>query len=419
MSRLYACIAGIKSDEYKETLVSIAQRFAYGIELLEDAVLFDISGTTNIFGPPDEIARSIETILKSKNISGNVAVASNAAAALLHARNHAGVNVIDENKTGALPLSSLGLDPDTLEIFRSLGLKNIADVNRIGENEITDRYGREFRDTIDLMKNKGNYVLTPNLKENKITWHSDLDFRVDDFQQLIFLLANGLEKLLSKASYCGFSTERLEITLGLANRSSKSYEIKLSFPTLDKKFWLIITNLRISNDLPEAEIVSIDLAVHFTRPRSVQRGLFASTKPEPENLQLTVDKIKNFVGVENVGVPVLLDQRVPKAFLLDPNELPLGREKLNSAEPEAVLALNYFEPPLAAEVMSNKQILLYIRTRLFEGPVAEYGGPWKDSSQWWDLRRWRTLEWDVELEDQSLYRLQRNGRDWFVTGKYD
>jgi hypothetical protein len=416
MSRLYACIV---SDSDKEKLVSIARQFAYGVELLDDAVLFDISGTRNIFGAPEEIAQKIYEQLLSRKITANVAIASNAAAALLHARNQKGISVIKDDEHAGLPLSSLDIEADTLEILHALGLKNISELNRIDECELIARYGPEFRDTVDIAKNRGNYVITPNLKENRITWHSALDFKVDDFQQLIFLVSNGLEKILAKTSYCGFSTERIDITLGLGNRSSKSYRIKLSFPTLDKKFWLIIINLRIANDPPEAEINSIDLAVHFTRPRSVQRGLFASTKPEPENLQLTVDKIKNFAGAENVGVPVLLDRRLPKAFALNPDKLPAGSERLTSSELKPVLALNYFDPPLTAQVIIDKKSLLYLRTPLFEGRVAEYGGAWKSSSQWWSLRKWRSLEWDVELEDQGLYRLQQNGRNWLVIGKYD
>lgn len=416
MSRLYACIV---SDENKEELVLIARRFAYGVELLGDAVLFDITGTENLFGTPAQMAGKIYDELRNKKFSGSVAVASNAAAALLHARNQSGVSVVNENETIDLPLSSLDIDPDTLEIFYALGLKNIADVNRIGESELINRYGAGFRDTIDLAKNRGNYVLTPNLKENKISWHSEIDFLVADFEQLIFMLAGGLDKILAKTSYCGFSTEQLEITLKLDRKAAKTYKIKLSFPSLDKKFWLVIINLRIANDPPEAEITAIDLTAHFTRPRSVQRGLFASTKPEPESLQLTADKIKNLVGAENVGVPALLDRRLPKAFMLDSGALPLGNEMLKATEPKPVLVLNYFDPPLEAEVVINKKSLLYLRTQLFEGRVAEYGGVWKGSSQWWNLLGWRNLEWDIELEDRSLYRLQRNKRDWFVIGKYD
>jgi protein ImuB len=411
--RLYACIV---SDHSKEELLAVARQFAYGVELLEDAVLFDITGTETLFGTTAEIAARIQQALNGKS---NIAIAYNAAAALLHARNQPGISIVEENSAVDLPLSALDIEPHTLEIFHALGLKTSADVNRIDDKELIARYGAEFKGTIDLAKNKADYVLTPNLKENNLSWHSELDFKVDDFEQLIFIVASGLEKILNRTAEYGLSTEHIDIDLRLDNRTSKPYQVKLSFPTLNKKFWLTIINLRIGNDPPGAEITALRLTAHFTRPRSVQRGLFASAKPEPENLQLTADKIKRLVGDENVGVPVLLDRRLPKPFKLDQQQLPLGNETLKPTEVVPMLALNYFDPPLAAEVVVNKKILLYLRTSLFEGRVVEYGGVWKSSSQWWSLLDWRNLEWDIELEDRSLYRLQRSGREWFVIGKYD
>lgn len=416
MSKIYACIA---SGENKKDLVAVAQAFAYNIELLEDAVLFDLTGTENLFGNPAQTAEKIYDELKLRNLSGNVSIASNAASALLYARNKQGVSVVSETQS-SLPLDTLGIDPDTLAVFYSLGLKTTEDLSRISENDLVARYGLDFRDTLDLAKNSGNYILTPNLKENKVAWKTVHDFTVADFERLVFILTNGLGKVLDQTAYFGFSTERLEIELGLENRSTKSYEIKLSFPTLDKKFWLNLINLRIADDAPGSEIVSVRLVSHFSPPRSVQKGLFSATKPEPESLQLTVDKIKNLLGADDVGVPVLLDRRLPKPFVLDSEKLPFGIENLEIEEPKPVLSLHYFDPPLAADVTADKGRLLYLRTRRFAGKVKEYGGFWKGFSQWWNpLLRWRTLEWDVEMEDQSLYRLQKNARGWFVIGEYD
>lgn len=416
MSKIYACIA---SSESKKDLVAVAQAFAYNIELLEDAVLFDLTGTENLFGNHAQTAERIYKKLQEKNLSGNVSIASNAASALLYARNKRGVSVVADTRSD-LPLDTLGIDPDTLAVFYSLGLKTTDDLSQISENDLVARYGLEFRDTLDLAKNSRNYILTPNLKENKVAWKTTHDFTVADFERLVFILTNGLGKVLDQTAYFGFSTERLEIELGLEDRTTKSYEIKLSFPTLDKKFWLNLINLRIAGDAPGAEIVSVRLVAYFSPPRSVQRGLFSATKPEPESLQLTVDKIKNLLGADNVGVPVLLDRRLPKPFALEAEKLPIGTENLEIKEPKPVLSLHYFDPPLPADVTANKGRLLYLRTRRFAGKVKEYGGFWKGFSQWWNpLLRWQTREWDVELENQSLYRLQKNARGWFVIGEYD
>jgi len=158
---------------------------------------------------------------------------------------------------------------------------------------------------------------------------------------------------------------------------------------------------------------------HFARPRAIERGLFAATRPEPESLLLTADKIRKLVGKENVGVPVLVDQRLPEAFALDADKLPQGKEMEPEKEQRPVLALTHFHPPLEAEIKTDDGRLIYLRTRYFAGRVAEYGGAWLGSSQWWTHGFWQQMEWDVELDDRRIYRLARTPDGWFVTGGYD
>ena len=54
----------------------------------------------------------------------------------------------------------------------------------------------------------------------------------------------------------------------------------------------------------------------------------------------------------------------------------------------------------------------------FAGRVLNCSGVWRWNSKWWD-RSWRTEEWDVEVEDNGVYRLCNVNRDWFLSGEYD
>jgi hypothetical protein len=420
MSKLYACIAGVRSAECEvRSLVLIAQRFSHRVEAIEDGVLFDVSGMHNRIGSPAQIAGKIAQVLAAEGIDANVAAAANAQTAMLYAQSKDGVTVIEDGTHQRLPLETLGIDQDTLNVFRTLGLEDSAHLKRVPESELIARYGPEFRKVIDLINQNGVHVLTPNLKENHVSWSYDLDFPVDDFERLIFILGHGLGKILEETAYFGFSSEQIDIALKLDDKTTSEYSIKLSFPTMDKAFWMKLINLRIGNDAPPCEIVSIKLVCHFARQRAIARGLFSATRPEPESLLLTVDKIKKIVGATNVGVPVLVDQRLPEAFTLDAERLPEGREQKERSEQRPVLALTYFHPPLRADVSIFKGRLMYLKTQYFAGKVSEYGGTWKESSQWWTRRLWERMEWDVELEDRRLYRLMMNNNDWFVTGIYD
>ena len=521
-SKLYACII---SEAGKDALTAVASEFSYGIEMLEDGVLFNVSGLERLIGKPSQVAQKILDSLKQQNIPGSIAVADTVDTALILARQKKGLQhaVAAPEEFQKLPLSGLGIENDAIGIFNELGIDTVEKLRRVPVDDLIDRYGRQFRDVIDLIEQKGKSFLTPNIKESNVAWDFDLDFAVDDFEQLIFIINHGLDHLFARVAHHGFSTEHLDISFQLhrvgrsphdskgtvctsprvskgvtsnlsdtplltrAAQSSKTYEIKTSFPALEKAFWLKLINLRVSLDPPETGIVSVGVVAHFTKPRPNQHGLYAINRPEPESLLLTVGKLKKLVGEENVGVPVLLNQRLAEPFALDDDKMPdvmtaetarisnklrLSRSICGEARfadetkndfaampplsanssgiavdhlfavPErhslsanraakpptpvirevsrtcGIIAITYFRPPVRAEVLVREGRLVYIKTRHFGGHVIGYSGVWKTNSKWWS-RDWRTLEWDVEVENHGVYRLCKGGDECFLVGEYD
>jgi hypothetical protein len=466
--RLYACIISPDIKRDRDALLLIAQQFSHSIELLEDGILFDVSGLENLIGDTDKISQKILVQLKKHSVSGTVALADTIDTAMLLARREKSdpkskiqnpkSYVASPDSFAQLSLEHLLIDEDTQRVFSDLGIKNIRDLQQIPKDELINRYGQQFRNIIDVIEQKGSRLLTPNIKENKLDWDYNLDFPVDDFEQLIFILNHGLDRLLDQTSHHGHSTEQLDLCFTLQNKTERTYEIKTSFPTLEKTFWLKLINLRVSLDPPESEIVAIRVTLHFTPPRPAQTGLYAVSRPEPERLLLTVNKLKKLVGEENVGVPVLLDQRVEKAFTLDAQALPKGeevaahkkgavsktaatREEVNhdmkpkqfpqgtTTGPQEIqnpkseirnstIAFSYFNPPIAADVLVREKRLVFLRTQYFSGHVTKYSGVWKANSKWWD-KSWKAQEWDVEIENHGVYRLSRVNNDWFLVGEYD
>ena len=83
-----------------------------------------------------------------------------------------------------------------------------------------------------------------------------------------------------------------------------------------------------------------------------------------------------------------------------------------------MIAFSYFNPPIPADVLIRDKKLIFLRTQYFKGHVTKYSGVWKANSKWWD-KSWKAEEWDVEIEDQGVYRLCKVGKDWFLAGEYD
>jgi protein ImuB len=431
MSKLYACIISPDVSRDKTALIAVADRFAHAIETLDDGVLFDVSGLERLMGDEQTIEQKIVRELAKQNILARVAVAANAEAAMLLARRK---SEIQTNEFVDLPLSDLDIERDTLNVFNDLGLYRVRDLLAVPHNELIKRYGREFEQIARTIRQKGDRLIVSNVKDDRVSWTYELDFAVHNFEQLIFVTGRGLDRLFAEIAHSGLSTEQIDITLTLRKNEAKTYEIKASFPSLEKSFWLKLVNLRIALDPPLSEIVSVKITAHFTLPRADQRGLYAVSRPEPESLLLTVNKLKKLVGEKEVGVPVLLNQRLAKPFTLNTNSgIAAGdfeslsekhsfsaRRKQNATAKSQtpIIAFTYFRPMIRASVTVSDGRLVHLKTRHFSGRVTEYSGVWRSGSRWWD-RPWRRQEWDVEVENQGVYRLAKTRNEWFLIGEYD
>lgn len=422
MARLFACIISANIKQDRPALLSVVREFAYAIETLDDGILFDVSGLERLIGKPDEIAANIFEQLSERSLKGSVAVAETIDSACLLARQNGGSSaaVHSLDAFAKLPLSDLPIEQDTINVFNDLGVRRVEDLLAIPHDELITRYGKDFQAVIDMMEQKSPSLLVPNVKDRYGIWKYALDITVQNFEQLIFLLNHGFEKLFTEIAGHGLSTEQLDIEFQLTNKSSKQYEIKTSFPTLERAFWLKLINLRISLDPPEADIAAVCVTAHFTKPRSAQRGLYAASRPEPESLLLTVNKLKKLVGEENVGLPVVLDHRLAEPFVLDPEGLPKGIESIKTENllRAPSLAFTFYRPAQRADVIYRDGRLVFVRTRYFDGYVTEYSGVWRGNSTWWD-RSWKTQEWDVEIENRGIYRLAKANKEWFLVGEYD
>jgi len=426
-TKLYTCIISPDIARDKAALISVAGQFAHSIEVIEDGILFDVSGLERLIGKLDRVAQKVLAEMKRRGVAGNIAVADTVDTAKLLARQNNGLSnsVQSPEKFEQIPLADLNIERDTLNVFNELGIRKVSDLLAVPHDDLVSRYGKAFTDVIDVLEQKGRSLITPNIKENTASWKFDLDNAVEDFEQLIFVLNHGLERLFAEVRHQGFSTEHLDISFRLSNKAGRRYEIKTSFPTLERAFWLKYINLRIALDPPEASIAGVEVVSHFTKPRPAQRGLYAVSRPEPESLLLTVNKLKKLVGEENVGLPVLLNQRLAMPFKLDPNAMPdVGIDRIRTGNNSdrgslsGTIALTYFRPPLPAEVLVRDGRLVFIRTRHFAAHVAACSGVWKGNSHWWD-KSWKTQEWDIEVENNGVYRLCKVDKEWFLSGEYD
>jgi protein ImuB len=285
---------------------------------------------------------------------------------------------------------------------------------------VAARLGQEGTYLRQLARGEGDRQLRSLEEALKFEETLELDYPVELMEPLSFLLARLLNELCARLLAHALAANEIRLCLFLENRSEHQATLKLPVPMRDSHTFLKLLQLELDARPPQSAVVKISIALEPLKPRTQQQGLFLPISPEPERLEVTLARLMNLLGSENVGSPRLRNTHRPDSFQMNRfSAQGNSPEKCFTSQPP--LMLRRFRPLKHIQVLLTNQRPAHISALQISGKVVACAGPWRTSGEWWMPEPWDRDEWDVALADGSLYRIhadRRTGR-WFMEGNYD
>jgi protein ImuB len=342
-----------------------------------------------------------QAVLENRGLQ--MAVADTAEAAILAARHLPGFTLVEEGTLDLLPLDVLPPDPELFQTLELWGIRTLGELARLPQAGIAERLGERGLALQRRARGALDRPLRPELESQRYLESAEMEHPIELREPLLFLIGRFLFDLSSRMKSQSVAAQTLRLVLNERERM-----LGLPFPTRDTKLLLKLTEHSLDRQPPEGPIERVTVELIPTAPRRVQHGLFVPAAPEPEKLELTLGKIRAFLGPGKAGYPELFDTHRPQA----------GRVKESALWPK--LAFRYFRPPLEARVELENHFPRAVTTRLVRGRVLQLAGPWRSSGDWWSSG-WDRDEWDLLLNDGAIYRLCRDraSRNWSLEGVYD
>ncbi|MBI2149221.1 MAG: hypothetical protein HYU27_01270 [Acidobacteria bacterium] len=433
---MFACIyIRNASGDAHAALLDCAGAFSPRVEdTAPGTVVFDLEGLERLFGSYSEIAAKVAEQASGHGLEANVAVASNADAAICAARGFAGVTVLnratESKRLGDLSLAVLGSSPEILETLGRWGIRTIAALAKLPAVQVAERLGQEGVRLHKLARGAGSRPLVPHVDSPRFEEVMDLDYEVTAIEPLTFILSRMLDQICSRLRARNRATHEIHLSLGTYVRV-----LNLPLPVRNPKLLTKLLILDLEAHPPGAAVKQIKVEAIPAKPRVVQNGLFVPLSPEPEKLELTLARLNAVVGEGNVGSPEILDTHRPdalrvKKFGVGPGKRAAGKSRSDPDLsdqgsdrdfPAALFpGLRLFRPPLDATVRVRNTLPAWIAFQGVHGPIAAASGPWRTSGDWWRPSMWDREEWDIEVLD-ALYRIYYDVHTdrWFAEGVYD
>ncbi len=421
---MFACIyIPNASGDIAAALLECASTFSPRIENTGvGTMVFDVDGLERLFGGYPEIAEKIQDEVRARGLEANVAIASNADAAVCAARGFGGVTVIQRGmeaaRLGDLPVGVLHPSAEILETLERWGIRTLNAFAKLPAVEISGRLGQEGVKLHKLAQGAGARLIVPHVEALRFVEVMELDYVIAAIEPLTFILSRMLEQICSRMRSRNLATHEVHLKIGTYLRV-----LNLPLPVRNARLLTRLLILDLEAHPPRAAISRVEVEAMPAKPRVVQNGLFVPLSPEPEKLELTLARLKAVVGEENVGSAEILDTHRPDAFCV--KRFGMSRkltslDKNSGSRGPISLSLRLFRPPCEATVQLRNQLPIWIAFHGTHGSIATASGPWHTSGDWWRPNMWDREEWDIEVAD-SLFRIYYDVHldRWYAEGVYD
>ncbi|MEO7144912.1 MAG: hypothetical protein ABI165_15550 [Bryobacteraceae bacterium] len=413
---MFACLFG-----NSPRLPELAREFSPLVESAAEAVVFSIAGLNRLIGSTHQIASEISRRGAEMGITANLAIASNPPAAVLAARNIAGVTIIppgqEADTLAALPVEALRASAEVSLTLLRWGIHTLGELAALPEMGLVERLGEEGSRLRRLALGQGDALLAIRPPASEYTARREFDDPVELLEPLLFAASAQLQELTRKLDDDGQATNRITVNLML-DAGEFQRVIELPFPMRDARALLKQVQLSLEASPPPAAMTGIEIRLDPVEPRILQSGLFLPAAPEPEKLHLLLSRLKVLAGEDRVGSPEILNTHRPDAYRFRPCAFEPSLPK-DTARPHPRLAIRYFRPPPMARVILHEGRPRRLLSERVSGGIVQTAGPWRTSGDWWTDTAWSRDEWDAVLEDRGVYRIYCAAKQWFLDGSYD
>ncbi len=389
----------------KAAILECAGSFSPRVEDRSDSHIFlcviDIAGTEKLFGPPQELAKTLLDHVKSLSVSAFIAVSSNFHAAICLARgmsrreNPAVIALGKEGTTlSPLPLTVLDLSDEQAETFSLWGFHTLGMLAVLPEKALIARMGQEGKRLRQLARGELPHLFVPVEPELRLEESMELDMPVELLDSLLFVIGVMLDQLIVRATGRILALASVTITLSLDDKTSHVRTVRPALPSNNRQLWIKLLHLDLETHPPKAPILSLKLTAESGSASKVQLGLFFPQLPESTRLDVTLARIRAIVGESNVGRPVLQDTHQPDAFRIEPFTVPLG-EVSSAAPTRSTVAMRQLRPAESVSITlrNRKPVTFFFREKRYS--VEQAYGPWQVSGDWWNPTHWDYEQWDL------------------------
>jgi protein ImuB len=320
---------------------------------------------------------------------------------------------------------------EILAVLHKWGIHTLGQLAALDKEELAARLGPKAIGMWERANGKSQRLLKLVRAPESFEESFEFENEIETAEPLLFMLRRFLEQLAVRLSTIYLVAKELTLRITFANKQCYERVFKIPQATNDVDLLFRMLQTHLENFRSEHPIVAVALSAQPIRPVSQQFRLFETALRNPHQLSETLARLIALLGNERVGTPVLEETHRPDAFRMEPFAwavafaVPSGQFRQSASDPAELMtthrtaALRRFRHTVSASVLLDEDTLAHVRSAEISGKISDQRGPYFLSGNWWDEKSWVRAEWDLQLENGELVRVNQSEGTWNVDGIYD
>ena len=328
----------------------------------------------------------------------------------------------------ALPLGLACVDVATNERLRLLGVRTLGDLAALPHGPFVRRFGAAAAHWHARARGIDDTPLVPRPRVLRIDRSLYGEGTADREDQLLFALRTLVSRVAGDIAVAGKRCGFLRFAIECEDAQIHELPTVLAQPTSTASTMFDLLRARLEGVTFSAPVVGLRLGAERLEEGGTELSLFAGDDPDPEVVGIALARLEAALGDGHTLRAVVSDGNRPETrFRYEPF---LASDCLRSAQqrpellPERPALTLCLVEPRDLEVTTHAGFPRTVGTP--PQPVLDVAGPWRVDEAWWDdalaepvSRTVQRDEFDVLLEDGTLWRIARDGARWTLRGTYD
>ena len=317
------------------------------------------------------------------------------------------------------PVDVLPIDPKICQRLRLLGIRTLGELAALPHGPFVRRFGPQSARWHALSRGIDDAPLVPRTRRVRIERTLFGEGSATSEEALLFALRTLVARIVDDLVALG--KRAAELTLGLECENGDVHEIcvRIAHPTARETMLFDLVRARLEGVRLDAPVEGLRLRIERMEGGGTPLGLFSVEDPDAEAIELALARLEAAFGEDSA-----LRARVIEGYR--PERL-VAYERFSAALPSGkrasivgtAMQLRTFAPR-AIDVITKGDVPQFAGTP--PQAVVDYAGPWRVAEAWWsDTPLWRD-DYDVMLDDGTLYRIARRTDEeegWLLLGVYD